>query len=50
MICNDKRRFGSKLDALLKANASLKAKDCDTDQFRAYQCPECHAWHLTKKV
>lgn len=44
-----KRGFRTKTQALVHASKSLRRDDCDTLQFRAYECFHCTFWHLTKQ-
>lgn len=46
--CDGKLRFTVKATALVHASKYLRRRGVDTDQFRAYRCPTCKWWHLTK--
>lgn len=46
MGCTRKRRYHSKLDAEL--NAMMYSRDSG-HTLRAYKCPRCGGWHLTKQ-
>jgi hypothetical protein len=48
--CADKKRFASKVAALLFASRMLKKPFCEKQQFQAYYCPYCHRWHLSDGV
>jgi len=41
-----KEAYGSKAAARRVANYCFKARGAD---LRAYQCPQCRKWHLTKE-
>ena len=47
--CLRKKRFRTKISALVQASLSMRRSDCDSDHFRPYQCPICEGWHLTKQ-
>jgi hypothetical protein len=42
-----KRRYFTEIDALVMA---AKRVACGAPGLRAYQCPHCSGWHLTKKI
>lgn len=44
-MCHGKRRYWSEVSALIVA-----AKRQTSYPLRAYECPNCNGWHLTKKV
>lgn len=48
-MCKSKIVFRSKADALVYASRSLRRRNCDTFHFRAYLCPLCQRFHLTKQ-
>jgi hypothetical protein len=45
--CRTKKRFETKIDALLFASHVLKKPFCGRTALRAYRCPDCLGWHLT---
>lgn len=44
-MCGRKFRYVSKADAMAAASEALRRKAV---ALRAYKCPICHGWHLTK--
>lgn len=46
--CHSKRRYWSEVDALVQA-AKLVCQPRKIPTLRAYQCPSCGGWHLTKR-
>lgn len=51
-MCLSKRRYEDKRAAQTALNAFEKKRGRHgrPDQLRAYACPECQGWHLTKQV
>jgi hypothetical protein len=51
MICDDKARFPNKPQALLAASRYIRpTRRHETPyKLRAYLCPDCGHWHLTKR-
>ena len=47
MTCTDKCRYKTRVKALLVA---LERVRDGAPPLRAYKCPECKRWHLTKLV
>ena len=46
-MCTRKRRYHSRLDAELNASRLMRDNGLT---LRAYKCPLCHGWHLSKRV
>lgn len=46
-MCAGKKVYFDKIDALVTANKRLQ-RGTNTNYLRAYQCPKCKFWHLTK--
>lgn len=47
MRCPDKIRYKTRLKALLCA---LSRVNDGAPPLRAYRCPTCKSWHLTKRI
>jgi uncharacterized protein YlaI len=47
VTCDHKVRYKTRTQAMLYA---LKRVREAGRPLRAYRCPECHRWHLTKRV
>lgn len=47
MKCPDKVRYKTRVKAMLHALSRVRN---GAPPLRAYQCPECRGWHLTKMV
>jgi len=45
--CHMKHRYFDEISALIVAN---KRAGYGAPPLRAYQCPHCRGWHLTKKI
>lgn len=45
----DKRRYWSEIEAIGMA-AKLRGPLRSVSKLRAYKCPKCDGWHLTKKT
>jgi hypothetical protein len=45
--CSDKSRYKTRTKALLHALSRVRN---GAPPLRAYRCPECRGWHLTKMV
>jgi len=45
-MCGDKRIYKSRKEALRVMRGVGKLREVD---LRAYECPRCAGWHLTKK-
>ena len=49
-ICSGKDRHDSEADAYAAASRRAGNRHDKPAALRAYLCPECHGWHLTKQV
>ena len=47
--CERKRRFRLEVHAKVHALARMNDRRAKAPQLRAYLCPVCDGWHLTKK-
>jgi hypothetical protein len=47
--CETKARYSCKADAISVAAGAMKRKRNRPKMLRAYECPHCSGWHLTKK-
>lgn len=49
--CRGKRRYADKKAAVIEANLILKSHRRNRPKaLRAYPCPDCRGWHLTKSA
>jgi hypothetical protein len=48
--CSYKIAYNSEEEAVVNASMCLRKKSCRTFVLRAYKCPDCEKWHLTKRV
>ncbi len=48
--CTGKKKFTTKTAALICGVSSLRHDPPDTNQYRAYLCPRCRYWHVTKEA
>lgn len=49
-VCSEKDRHDSEADACAAASRRVGNRHDKPAALRAYLCPECHGWHLTKDV
>lgn len=48
-VCQAEVAFKTRLDALIHASVALRHNPAETDTYRAYECPLCKKFHLTKR-
>jgi hypothetical protein len=49
-VCSEKDRHASEADAYAAASRRVGNRNDKPAALRAYLCPECGGWHLTKQV
>jgi hypothetical protein len=47
-MCNNKRRFKGEADAVYALNLINPGRANAKKPSRAYKCPQCNGWHLTR--
>lgn len=48
--CKDKEKYGSEAEAYAVAAYRVGTTNDKPAALRAYKCPDCESWHLTKRT